>query len=65
MRSVTEGLCREMADEIPDLQHYISYVGIISHDQYDDEGGTDGNGWRMVVKEREREEKGKGDAWAP
>lgn len=43
-----------MAGEISDLQHYTSYVGIISHDQYDDGGGTDGNGWRMVVK-RERE----------
>jgi len=40
-----------MAGEIPDLQYYTSYVGIISHDQYDD-GGTNGNGWKMAVKER-------------
>jgi len=48
-----------MAGEISDLQHYTSYVGIISHDQYDDGGGTDGNGWRMAVKERKggREER--------
>lgn len=47
-----------MAGEIPDLQHYTSYVGIISHDQYDDGGGTDGNGWRTAVKERDREREG-------
>lgn len=44
-----------MAGEILDLQHYTSYVCIISHDQYDDGGRTDGNGWRIAVKGIERE----------